>query len=151
MAFTNYYNSLNAPQYLPQTLQATAEEEAITGFINAFQTQKTQREERTSKATSMSVGLVTNRKYSVKEIIQVDTPYGRKQIWTLVDIVDKSQREIWSPESLKSTITDSDGDGLLHLSEKKRTLVKTSLILHYFGFTGPLKKPLSYNFDFCRK
>ena len=149
MEFTNYTS--NFLKHLPQTLQIVTEAEAVKGFINDFQVQKTKREERTSKATSMSVGLVANRKYSVKEIIQADTPYGRKQIWTLVDIVDKSQREIWSPESLKSTITDSDGDGLLHLSEKKRTLVKTSLILHYFGFTGPLKKPKSYNFEFCRK
>ena len=94
---------------------------------------------------------MSNRKYSVKEIIQVDTPFGRKQIWTLVDIDDGSWREIWSPESLKITVTDLDEAGLHTLSEKKRTLVKTSLILHYFGFTGPLKKPLSYNFDFCRK
>ena len=148
MAFTNYYNKLNTSQDLPRVIRSTAEEEAIKGFIDDFQAQKTRREER---ATSMSEGLVPNRKYSVKEIIQVDTPFGRKQIWTLVDIDDGSWREIWSPESLKITVTDLDEAGLHTLSEKKRTLVKTSLILHYFGFTGPLKKPLSYNFDFCRK
>ena len=146
MEFTNYTS--NFLKHLPQTLQIVTEAEAITNFINDFQAQKTQREER---ATSMSEGLVPNRKYSVKEIIQVDTPFGRKQIWTLVDIDNKSRREIWSPESLKITVTDLDEAGLHTLSEKKRTLVKTSLILHYFGFTGPLKKPLSYNFDFCRK
>ena len=152
----------------------STEEEAITAFIDDFQAQKSQREERTSmseglvpnrkfsimeiiqvkrtiETASMSVGLEPNRKYSVEEIKQVDTPFGRQQIWTLVDIVNGHVRPIRSPESLQITVTDPDADGLHCLSEKKRALVKTSLILHYFGFTGPLKNPLSYNFDFCRK
>ena len=127
------------------------EEEEVNTFINDFLTQKAQRIEQANTISSMSLGLVLRRKYSVREIKEVESRFGRQQVWTLVDKEDATSRKIWAPPSLAETVTERDVNGVLYFSQKKRDIVLKSVLLHYLGYTGLPTAPASYNFDFCRK
>ena len=124
--------------------------EEVNTFINDFHTRKVQRIKQTTSISSMGE-LVLRRKYSVREIKEVESRFGRQQVWTLVDKEDVTSREIWAPPSLAETVTERDVNGVLYFSQKKRDIVVKSVLLHYLGYTGLPTAPASYNFDFCRK
>ena len=119
------------------------EEEEVNTFINDFHTRKVQ----TTAISSMGE-LTLRRKYSVREIKEVERRFGRQQVWTLVDKEDATSRKIWAPPSLAETVTEPDVNGVLYFSQKKRDIVVKSVLLHYLGYRWA---PASYNFDFCRK
>ena len=130
---------------------AEDEIEAVSTFINDFHTRKVQRIKQTTAISSMSLGLVLRRKYSVREIKEVESRFGRQQVWTLVDKEDATSRKIWAPPSLAETVTERDVNGVLYFSQKKRDIVLKSVLLHYLGYTGLPTAPASYNFEFCTK
>ena len=127
------------------------EEEEVNTFINDFLTQKAKRIEQAYTISSMSVGLVLRRKYSVREIKEVESRFGRQQVWTLVDKEDATSRKIWAPPSLAETVTERDVNGVLYFSQKKRDIVVKSVILHYLGCTDTFKGSKTYKFNLSGK
>ena len=95
--------------------------------------------------------LTLRRKYSVREIKEVESRFGRQQVWTLVDKEDATSRKIWAPPSLAETVTERDVNGVLYFSQKKRDIVVKSVILHYLGCTDAFKGSKTYKFNLSGK
>lgn len=123
-----------------ESLQIVTPSKEVASFLADIQ--------KTTKPTppiifTMSRILQKDQRYNILNVREVETKYGRKQVWKLQKIGDDVTVEVWTPYSASKHITDSNGTICEH---RKSLLLQT--VLKYNGFDGGMDQPTRYKLDF---
>jgi hypothetical protein len=92
---------------------------------------------------AMSKALEQGQRYNILDIRELETKYGRNQVWKLQKCGEVAAIEIWGPHSVAKHVAEADGS----VNPQKKALM-LQLVLHYKGFTGSKERPERYNVDF---
>ena len=92
---------------------------------------------------AMSKALEQGQRYNILDIRELETKYGRNQVWKLQKCGAVAAIEIWGPHSVAKHVAEADGS----VNPQKKALM-LQLVLHYKGFTGSKERPERYNVDF---